>query len=179
MKIGVFCSSSRDVAPMFMSEIETLGESLARDGHSVVYGGAISGCMGALGRGVRRAQGELVGVVPKMDFLEGLVEPDLTERHEVADFSERKTKMIQLADAFVVFPGGIGTLDEAFEVLALKSIGSVNKPIVFYNFLEVWDPLLEAMELLVQNRMIRHTLDDLITVIPKHENLREYLKHGH
>ncbi len=179
MKVAVFCSSSRDVSPMFLSEIESLGESLAQDGHGVVYGGAISGCMGALGRGVRRVKGELIGVVPKMDFLEGLVEPDLTERHEVVDFSERKTKMIQLAEAFIVYPGGIGTLDEAFEVLALKSIGSVKKPILFYNFLEVWNPLLEAMELLVQSRMIRHTLDDLITVIPKREKLREYLKHGH
>lgn len=87
--------------------------------------------------------------------------------------------MIDLADAFVVYPGGIGTLDEAFEVLALKSIGQVKKPVVFYNFLEVWNPILEAMELLVQNRMIRHSLDDLITVIPKRELLRDYLKHGH
>lgn len=86
MRVAVFCSSSADVSPMFLSEIDGLGEALARDGHTVVYGGAVSGCMGALAKGVLRAKGDLIGVVPKMDFLEGLVEPELTECHEVVNF---------------------------------------------------------------------------------------------
>lgn len=102
MRIAVFCSSSRDVSPMFLSEIEGLGQALARDGHTVIYGGASSGCMGALALGVKQAKGELIGVVPKMDFLDAMVAPDLTEKHAAVDFSERKAKMIKLADAFVV-----------------------------------------------------------------------------
>ncbi len=177
MRIAVFCSSSEDVSPMFFSEIEQLGESLANDGHTIVYGGATSGCMGALARGVLTQKGKLVGVVPKMDFIEGLVQPGMTEIHEVPSFSDRKTKMIGLSDAFLVYPGGIGTLDEAFEVLALKCIGTLPKPIVFYNFLDAWNPLLETLEVLQQNRMIRQNLSDLLLVIDKQETLREYLKH--
>ncbi len=177
MRIAVFCSSSQDVSPMFFSEIEKLGESLAKAGHSVVYGGATSGCMGALARGVLSQKGKLIGVVPKMDFIEGLVQRGLTELHEVTNFSDRKTKMIALSDMFVVYPGGIGTLDEAFEVLALKCIGTLPKPIVFYNFLDAWNPLLETMEVLHQSRMIRQNLSDLLLVIDKHETLLEYCKH--
>lgn len=177
MRVAVFCSSSEDVSPMFFSEIERLGESLAKDGHTVVFGGATAGCMGALARGVLGKKGKLVGVVPKMDFIDGLVQPGMTELHEVTCFSDRKLKMIALADAFIVYPGGIGTLDEVFEVLALKSIGTLPKPVVFYNFLDAWNPLLETLDLMVQNRMIRHNLTDLLTVIDKHETLVEYCKH--
>jgi len=177
MNVAVFCSSSENVSPMFLSEIERLGESLAKGGHTVVYGGATAGCMGALARGVLGKKGKLIGVVPKMDFIEGLVQPGMTELHEVTNFSDRKTMMIRLSDAFIVYPGGIGTLDEAFEVLALKSIGTLPKPILFYNFLDAWNPLLECMEVLVQNRMIRQNLSELLTVIDKHETLVEYCKH--
>lgn len=177
MNIAVFCNSSENISPMFMSEIERLGEALARAKHVVVYGGATSGCMGALARGVLAQKGRLVGVVPKMDFMEGIVQPGMAETHEVVNFSDRKLKMISLADAFVIFPGGLGTLDEAFEVLALKSIGALPKPVFFYNFLDAWNPMLEALELLVQNRMIRHPLNELITVLDEPQQLLEYCRH--
>lgn len=177
MNVAVFCSSSENVSPMFLSEIERLGENLVMAGHAVVYGGATAGCMGALARGVLSKKGRLIGVVPRMDFIEGLVQPGLSELHEVTSFSDRKCKMIELADAFIVYPGGIGTLDEAFEVLALKSIGTLPKPILFYNFLDAWNPLLECMEVLVQNRMIRQNLSELLTVVDKHEILIESCRH--
>lgn len=177
MNIAVFCNSSEYISPMFMSEIERLGEALARAKHTVVYGGATAGCMGALARGVLAQKGKLIGVVPKMDFMEGIVQPGMAETHEVTCFSDRKLKMISLSDAFVVFPGGVGTLDEAFEVLALKSIGSLAKPVFFYNFLDAWNPMLEALELLVQNRMIRLPLNELITVLDEPEALLEYCRH--
>jgi len=86
--------------------------------------------------------------------------------------------MNELAEAFLVYPGGLGTLDEALEVLALKSLGSLQKPVVFYNFLGVWTPLLEALDLLVEQRMIRHRLDELVQVLDKPSQLRENFKHA-
>jgi uncharacterized protein (TIGR00730 family) len=85
--------------------------------------------------------------------------------------------MIELADAFIVFPGGLGTLDEALEVLALKSLGSLQKPVVFYNFLGVWTPFLDALDLLSEQRMIRHRLSELLQVLDKPSRLRENFKH--
>ena len=160
---------------MFFSEIELLGQNLAADGHDVVFGGATTGCMGALANGVLRAKGNLIGVVPLMDFMEGIVQPGMHEVFEVPTLSSRKEVMMRECDAFVVYPGGLGTLDEAFEALAIKSLGTSRKPIVFYNFLGVWTPLIEALQLLIQQNLIRDQLDDLVRVIDKQDELREYL----
>lgn len=178
MKICVFCSASDSVSPMILSEIESLGENLALDGHAIVYGGATPGCMGALARGVKRAKGELIGVVPEMDFMAGLVEPGLSKRLVVPTLSSRKDVMLREADAFIVYPGGLGTLDEAFEAMALKSIGTLRKPIVFYNFLGVWTPVIEALDLLVQANFIRDQLSELVEVMDKQEQIREYFSHA-
>lgn len=176
MKVAVFCSCSDKVSPHFLEEIESLGQALAGDGHTIVYGGASGGCMGALANGVRSRKGALVGVLPEMEFMDGLEHPDLSERHLVRDLSSRKTKMNDLADAFLIYPGGMGTLDEAFEVLALKSCGNLAKPVIFYNFMDVWTPLIEALEILVQQRLIRHPLDELLVVLDKPEQVRDHLR---
>jgi uncharacterized protein (TIGR00730 family) len=178
MKICVFCSSSDRVSPMVLSECERLGEVLAEDGHTVVYGGATPGCMGALARGVIRRGGKLVGVVPQMDFMDNIVEPRLSERHVVPTLSSRKTVMLELADAFIVYPGGLGTLDEALEAMALKSLGTLDKPILFYNFLDIWSPILEALELLREQHLIRDAISDLAVSVDKLEDLREHFKHA-
>jgi uncharacterized protein (TIGR00730 family) len=160
------------------SEIERMGEALAEDGHEVVYGGANGGCMGALARGVLRRRGRLIGVVPEMDFMAGLVQEGLSERHVVPTLSARKVAMIDRADAFLVFPGGLGTLDEALEVLALKSACGVRKPVVFYNFLDVWTPIIEALALLREQNLVRQNLDELFDVLDNLKDLRENLKDG-
>ncbi len=176
LRIGVFCSSSETVSPMLLSEIELLGQNLAADGHQIVFGGATPGCMGALARGVLRSRGKLIGVVPLMDFMEGIVQPGLSEIFEVPTLSSRKEVMMRESDAFIVYPGGLGTLDEAFEALALKSLGSQRKTVVFYNFLGIWTPLLEALQLLIQANFIRESLDELVTVIDKQDDLRDHFR---
>ncbi|MGZ3722710.1 MAG: LOG family protein [Bdellovibrionales bacterium] len=178
MKVAVFCSASLTVSPMFLSELEALGEQLAEDGHEVIYGGSNTGCMGALAKGVLEKKGRLTGVVPEMDFMLDIVQPGLTERHVVPTLSSRKEVMNRLADAFLVCPGGLGTLDEALEVMALKSVGTLNKPIIFYNFLGVWTPILESLDLLVEQRMISSPLNTLIQVLDNREQVRENLKHA-
>jgi len=178
MKVAVFCSASDRVSPMFLSEAENLGELLAEDGHQIIYGGTNTGCMGALARGVLRKNGRLIGIVPVMDFMLDVVQENLSERHEVPTLSSRKEVMLKLADAFVVYPGGLGTLDEALEVMALKSLGLLEKPVIFYNFLNYWDATLQALDLMVENRMIYHRLDELVQVLDKPEALRENLKHA-
>ncbi len=176
MKVAVFCSSSENVAPVFISEIESLGEELVNQGHEVVYGGCKSGCMGALARGVQRKKGRLIGVIPKMDFAADLVQPGLSEEKVVPTLSSRKEAMNEIADGFIVYPGGVGTLDEAFEVLALKSLGTLNKPVVFYDFLDTWRPLVEALDLLVANRMIRHDLNELFITAKDRRQVLEALR---
>ncbi len=176
MKIAVFCSSSENVAPMYLSEIDGLGEALAAAGHTIVYGGCDTGCMGALARGALRKKGKVIGVIPQMDFAADIVQEGLTEQKVVPTLASRKEAMNTMSDGFIVYPGGLGTLDEAFEVLALKSLGTINKPVVFYNFLETWDPMLEALELLAARRMIRHDLSELFIIANQREQLLEVFK---
>lgn len=178
MRVCVFLSASEDVSPMLLAEAEMLGEYLASNGHEVVYGGATCGCMGALAKGVKNVSGSLVGVVPEMDFMAGLVESGLSEQFVVKTISGRKDVMLRESDAFIVFPGGLGTLDEAFEALALKSIGTLRKPVIFYNFLGVWSPILEALDLLVKQNLVRDSLPELIHVVDKREQIREHLIHA-
>lgn len=176
MRIAVFCSCSEDISPTFFAEAELVGQILAEAGHTVVYGGAEAGCMGAMARGALSRGGRLVGVIPEMDFMDGLVQEGLSEQHVVPDLSSRKSEMIKQSDAFLVFPGGLGTLDEALEVMALKSIGTLRKPLVFYNFLGVWSPFFEMLEILVQQRLVRHSLDEILVVLDKPMQLREHFK---
>ncbi len=177
MNVAVFCSATENISPSFLAEAELIGQILSEAGHVIVYGGAAVGCMGSLARGVLSRQGRLIGVIPSMDFLvDGMIQPGLSESHVVPTLSDRKTVMIEKADAFVIFPGGLGTLDEALEVMALKSIGNLRKPLIFYNYLGVWTPFLEALEILVQQRLIRQSLDEILCVLDKPEQLREHLK---
>jgi uncharacterized protein (TIGR00730 family) len=174
-RIAVFLSSSDSVSPLFQEEAEGLGRSLAEAGYGVVYGGSNAGCMGRLADGVIGAKGQLLGVVPEMDFVEGLVQPDLTEKILVGSISERKTRMIERADAFVAYPGGLGTLDEVSDVLALRQIGLHAKPLVFYNYLGFWTPFVECLETFYQQRMISTPLDRLFVVLDRPEVVIDYL----
>jgi uncharacterized protein (TIGR00730 family) len=178
MTIAVFLSCSAGVSPMFLSEMELLGEGLAQDGFDVLYGGVNTGCMGALARGVLRSRGKLIGVLSQQEIALGMVQQGLSEQHVAATLSERKGLMIAMADAYVVCPGGLGTLDEALEVMTLKSLGSLQKPIYFYNFLGVWSGFLESLTLLVESRLIRQPLSELAVVLDNHTELRENLKHA-
>lgn len=155
--------------------METVGEELVRLGHEVVYGGSTAGCMGALAQGVLNAGGSLVGVIPELQFMDGNRHGALSKEVRVATMAERKTAIIQMADAFLIFPGGIGTLDEAFEVLALKNIGAIQGPILFYDFMDSYKPLLEALQLMVEQRLIRKPLSELLRVLDKPSDLGENL----
>ncbi len=177
-KIAVFCSSSAEVAPMFMSEAQDLGRELARAGHQIIYGGANCGMMGAFGRGVLESNGELIGVIPALEFCDGLTLNGLTRQVTVANLAERKLWMLNEDDIAVALPGGIGTLDEIFECLVLKSTNIWSKPFFFYNFLDFWDPLTEALTLMSEQRMITQPLDDLFQVIRDRNELLQCARRG-
>jgi uncharacterized protein (TIGR00730 family) len=163
---------------MVLSEAEKFGFELARAGFTVLYGGATSGSMGALAEGVVIGGGNLIGVVPTMDFMTGLIHHQLTETVTVSTMAERKTQMILRSDGFMAMPGGIGTLDEVTEVLALNGVGALNKPLVFYNFLGLWTPILESLDLLHQSGFISAPPTDLFQVFERSESVIEYLKHA-
>ncbi len=138
--VCVFLSSSPG-QPAFVDAIVELGVELARRGHALVYGGAHRGLMGTLADVALANGARVVGVIPRELVDQEVAHGGLTELHVVDTMHARKAMMFALADAFVVAPGGFGTLEEAFEILTGIQIGYHAKPIVFLDVEGFWDRL--------------------------------------
>lgn len=151
--VCVFCGSSPAAAPAYLKAAATLGQGLAGSGLRLVYGGGGVGLMGACARAAHEAGGRVLGIIP--DFLVGREHAlDSVEHVVVTTMHERKMLMFESSDAFVVLPGGIGTLEEVVELLSWRRLELHRKPVVFYNPDGFWEPLF---------RLFQHTVDAKLT----------------
>jgi uncharacterized protein (TIGR00730 family) len=149
--ICVFCGSSQGDNPAFAQAARTLGALIAERGYGMVFGGGGFGLMGETARAARDAGAPVVGVIPA--FLRHL-EPPMRSPDElivVPDLFTRKAKMIALADGFIVLPGGIGTMDEFFEVVGGAQLGQHSKPIVVLNLDGYFAPLEALVDHIIQS----------------------------
>lgn len=133
MNITVYLGSSFGSDPACAESVATLGGYLGQQGFTLVYGGSSTGLMGILASSVKKAGGRAIGVETEFFIDDHLDMHGLDNLIVVKDMSERKKKMIELADAFIAFPGGIGTLDEITEVIVLNSLGQIRKPYILYD----------------------------------------------
>ena len=155
MNIAVYCGSGAGNRPEFLEAARTLGEWMGKNGHTLVYGGACKGLMGAVADATLKAGGRVIGVLPKVILIQERKHPNLTECIETDTMAERKTKMIELADAFVALPGGIGTLDEITEVMSLASLGITKNPIVLFDANGYYQPLKAVLENMIDKGFAR------------------------
>ena len=139
MNICVFCASSSSIAPEFFDAAKELGTLIAKNGHTLVYGGGSGGLMGAVANGALDNGGHVIGVAPKFFDEPGVLLKDSCEFIFTETMSERKDIMIDMADAFICLPGGIGTFEEFFEVLTLKQLGQHSKSISLLNTRDYYD----------------------------------------
>jgi uncharacterized protein (TIGR00730 family) len=146
MNITVFSSSSDAVDPRFFPLARELGDAIARRGDVLIYGGANIGLMGAMAHAVRSGGGRVVGVIPKYLDGHGLAFDEADELILTANLRERKAVMESRADAFIVLPGGFGTLEETVEIIALKQLHQHQKAIVILNAQGFYDPMLTLFE---------------------------------
>ncbi len=174
--VVVFCSSSDHVSPIYFSEIELLAQELVKHKISIIYGGGRSGLMGRLADAALARGGQVVGVIPHYLAKPGIQHEGLTELVVVDDLLDRKRKMLSMADAAIAAPGGIGTIDEVTEVLALKQLSEHAKPVLIHNFLDCWLPLLDFFEELKMRHMISHELNELYAVCDSAEDVVRRLK---
>lgn len=142
-KIAVFCGSSIGNNPQFKEQAIKLGTDLAKQGITLVYGGADVGIMGTLANSVLENGGEVIGVLPTSLQKREIAHQKITELHIVETMHERKKMMMDLADGFIVFPGGIGTMEEFFEVITWDMMGIINKPSVLLNSHGYYDLLIQ------------------------------------
>lgn len=150
--ICVYSGSSDAADTAFLNDAAQLGDALAQAGLRLVYGGGGVGLMGACARAARDSGGRVLGVIP--DFLRGRERPiSDVETVVVTNMHERKMRMFDEADAFVVLPGGIGTLEEIIELLSWRRLDLHEKPVVFYNPRGFWNPLFELFDHIIAERL--------------------------
>ena len=144
MNICVYGAASNTIDAAYLQFGEALGQKMAKRGHTLIFGGGTNGMMGAVARGVHSEGGEIVGVAPTF-FPDGAFFPHCTAFHSTTTMRERKQKMEELSDAFLVTPGGIGTYEEFFEIFTLCHLGRLKKKIVICNRGGYFDPLLALL----------------------------------
>jgi uncharacterized protein (TIGR00730 family) len=145
-RVAVYCGSRDGGDPAFARAAEDMGAALAARGIGVVYGGATVGLMGRVADAALAAGGEVVGVLPQALEARELAHQGLSELHVVGSMHERKALMADLADGFIALPGGLGTLDELFEVMTWAQLGIHAKPIGLLNIAGFFDPLLAMVD---------------------------------
>ena len=171
-RVAVFCASSDGTDPKLADFSYGVGRGLAERGIGLVYGAGGQGLMRQVSQGALDAGGEVIGVIPRSMVDREWGRADITELHVVETMHERKAMMAQYADAFLCLPGGLGTLEEIFEVWSWRQIGFNDDPVCFLNVAGFWTPLLEALDGLVAAGFVRReVLDDLVVA----ENLDDAL----
>lgn len=128
-RVCVFCGSSVGARPSYVEAARALGTAIARRGLGLVYGGASVGLMGAVADAAIQAGGEVIGVLPRSLQKREIAHLNLTELHVVDSMHTRKAMMAERADGFIALPGGLGTMEELFEVMTWRLLGIHGKPV--------------------------------------------------
>ncbi len=175
-RVCVYCSSSDRIDEAFRPVAEALGAGLAARGHTLVYGGGDVGLMGVLARAVHDGGGRVVGVIPeRLQVVEGVAYHLADELIVTDTMSARKQIMMRRAQAFVVLPGGFGTLEELMEVMTLRFLGYHARPIVLVNTDGFYDDLLAFFDRLHEARFARTRATGLLHVAPTPAEALTYL----
>jgi len=171
--VCVFCGSQYGSDPAFRRVATALGEMLGAAGVSVIYGGGHVGLMGAVADAAMAAGGKVIGLIPTRLLEREVGHRAITELITTRDMFERKQQMIDRADAFVILPGGLGTLDELLDVITLRQLGYHDKPIVLVNLDGYWDPFIALVDQIVGHsfalpgaRTLYRVVDTVDQVLP-------------
>lgn len=165
MNICVFGASSPEIGVPYLEAARELGVLIAKDGHTLVFGGGASGVMGESARGAKSAGGRIVGVVPRFINADGVSYPECDELITTETMRERKAEMERLADAFIVCPGGIGTFEELFEMLSLKQLERHRKAIVILNTDGYYNGLKLLLEHSIKENFVREVCRTLYSFV--------------
>ena len=175
MNICVYGSAYDEINRSFLEAGELLGKEMARHGHTLIFGGGACGMMGAVARGMKSGGGEIIGVSPEFFNVDGILYEQCTKMIYTHDMRSRKEKLEGMADAFIVAPGGIGTMDEFFETISLKQLKIIDKPIIIFNINGFYDNLIKLLENTAENRFMSKEDLNLFFVSSDITEIIEYL----
>lgn len=154
MNVCIFGASSATLDEVFYADAQRLGEKLAANGHTLVFGGGREGLMGAVARGAAAKGGKIIGIAPRFFDEPGILYEGCTEMIFTDTMRERKRLMEEKSDACIVLPGGIGTYEELFEILTLKQLGKTHRAIIFLNTDAYYAPLMALLEHTAERRFM-------------------------
>ena len=160
--IAIFCGSAFGSDPIFTEIAKRVGETLAKQGKTLVYGGGRSGLMGTVADSTLAAGGQVIGVIPQNLVDAELAHPDLTELYIVKNMHERKTKMSELSDGFIALPGGPGTWEEIFEQWTWAQLGIHLKPCAFLNVEGFYSDLFKFIQLSTNKGFTKERFTDTL-----------------
>ena len=160
--IAVFCGSNFGASPVYGEGAAALGKAMAAAGVTLVYGGSAKGLMGIVADAILDAGGSAHGIITESLHLRGHSHQRLTTQEITGTLRMRKSRMAELADAFIALPGGIGTLEEFMEVWTMNQLGELDKPVGLLNIAGFFEPFLSFIERMVQEKFLpashRHSI---------------------
>ncbi len=177
-RVCVYCGSSSRVNQAFKDGATYIGKEIAANGWGVVYGGGRVGLMGLVADAALENNGEVIGIIPEHIQAREVEHNELTELHVVHDMHTRKQMMVDRSDAFVILPGGLGTLDEFFELLTWKQLGLHDKPIIVVNMNDYWTKLIESIHDISNEGFMRQEDIGLFVVVDDVTKVVDALKNA-
>ena len=173
--ICVFCASSESIDEVYRETAADLGRRVGAMGIDLVYGGAAIGLMGCVARGVHENNGRVVGVLPEFFKKKDIEYSEADELIITKNMRERKGVMDDRSDAFIVLPGGIGTLEEAMEILSMKQLKLTAKPLVFINTNQFFISLISHLQEMVDLKFAKAETMELFAIRPEAESALDYI----
>lgn len=176
MKICIYGASSNAIDKSFINAGEALGTAIANNNCTVVFGGGAAGLMGAVARGAKAKNGEIIGICPSFFNVDGALFTDCTKMIYTETMRERKQLLDEMSDAFIITPGGIGTFDEFFEIYTLRQLATHKKPIAIYNTNGYYNPLIDMLNNAIDKKFMPKTNMDLLFISDNPQEILEYIK---
>ena len=177
MNICVYGASSRKLDRRYLDAGEALGALLAEKGDTVIFGGGAHGMMGAVSRGAHEAGGKVISVAPSFFNVDGVLYEHCDEYIYTETMRERKQTMEDLADAFIVTPGGIGTFEEFFEILTLRQLQRHKKPIAILNTDGYYDAMMQFLQNAIDNSFMSKNNLDLFFISDSINEVVRFIEH--
>ena len=175
-RLGVFCGSSPGADPAYVRAARQLGVCLAREGITLVYGGGNVGLMGALADAALSGGGQVIGVIPHGLVVKEAAHRGVTELRVVDSMHDRKAEMARLSDAFVALPGGLGTMEEFFEIITWLQLGIHHKPCALLHVAGYYDKLIEFLDFSDRQELVRPAHREAVLVSADADRLLEALR---
>ena len=178
MNICIYGASSAELKKIYYEKTEELGQLMGKRGHGLVFGGGKEGLMGAAARGVDREKGYILGIAPRFFDKPGVLYEHCTEFIFTENMRERKHLLESRSDATIVVPGGIGTYEEFFEILTLKSLGRIDRPIVLYNIQGYYDSMRALLEYTAGEKFMSRDVVDMCRFMKDPEEILDDIEDG-